>query len=81
MCTINDHFEGSNSSLNYSEITFNPGQLVAVYNITITDDDILEYTENYTLSLSVPEKFTVIGVILGEQMTTTLITIYDNDGK
>ena len=58
---------------------FKPGHFVASSNISIRDDNILEYAEVFNLTLSIPDELMTTGFMLGEN-TTALATIYDDDG-
>ena len=41
---------------------------------------MLEYAEVFNLTLSIPDEYVTMGLMLGET-ATALATIYDNDGK
>ena len=58
------------------DITFPAGETLAVFNVTINDDNIVEDNENFTLSInssSLPN-----GVTVGNQVQ---VTIVDHDSE
>ena len=60
------------------DITFPAGETIAVFNVTINDDNIVEGNENFTLSIdpsSLPN-----GVTIGDPSQTTVILV-DDDSK
>ena len=72
--------QGSNTLPNTTKIMFKARQFVASSNISIIDDNMLEYAEVFNLTLSIPDEYVTMGLMLGET-ATALATIYDNDGK
>ena len=60
------------------DITFPAGETLAVFNVTINDDDIVEGNENFTLSIDLflPPN----GVTIGDPSHTKVI-IVDDDSK
>ena len=74
-------FSGSDYYLlSMAEAMFEPGETTVSVNITIIDDSILEYTELFNLTMTVPNQFMDYGIKLGE-IVVTIIEIYDNDGE
>lgn len=71
--------QGSNFLPNSLKVIFQPKHINASFNISISDDNILEYSEVFNLTLSIPHEVAMMGIILGKRMTTS-VTIYDNDG-
>ena len=65
------------SGLNEVEITFGPAIDSIIYQIPITNDEILEAEESFTVLLSVPS--TERGVVLGQSSATVVIT--DDDSQ
>lgn len=65
------------SGLNEVEITFGPAINFITYQIPITNDEILEAEESFTVLLSAPS--TERGVMLGQSSATVVIT--DDDSK
>ena len=63
-------FTSTSGTLNFAD-----GQDGASFNVPITDDNIAELAESFTVNLSNPTG----GVSLGAQSSAT-VTIYDNDG-
>ena len=59
------------------ELTFGPAIDSVMYQIPITNDEILEAEESFTVSLTVPS--TERGVVLGQPSATVSIT--DDDSK
>ena len=58
------------------DITFPAGETLAVFNVTINDDNIVEGNENFTLSIdpsSLPNGVTVVNPV------QTTVTIVDDD--
>lgn len=66
------------SGLNEVELTFGPAIDSMMYQIPITNDEILEADESFTVSLTVPS--TERGVVLG-QPSATVVGITDDDSK
>ena len=59
------------------DITFPAGETLAIFNVSIIDDNIMEGNENFTLSInssSLPN-----GVAIGDPGHTTVIIIDDDD--
>ena len=65
------------SGLNEVEITFEVANDSMMYQIPITNDEILEAEESFTVVLSAPS--TERGVVLGQSSATVVIT--DDDSK
>ena len=65
------------SGLYEVELTFGPAIDSMMYQIPITNDEILEAEESFTVSLTVPS--TERGVVLGQPSATVSIT--DDDSK
>jgi len=63
---------------NVKNFTFLPGAITSFTDIPITDDPIVEKTENFTLSISIPPQ--LLGVIPGDPSTATGFII-DDDGN
>jgi len=59
---------------------FEPGETTALANISIIDDEVLEYTELFNVTVSISEQFMEYGIMLGEK-SATVVEINDNDGK
>ena len=66
------------SGLNEVELTFGPAIDSMMYQIPITNDEILEAEESFTVSLTVPS--TERGVVVG-QPSATVVGITDDDSK
>ena len=60
-------------------VTFPAGVNVISFNVTITDDNIAELAELFTLDLEIPAASADIGVIKGSPDTAT-VSIMDNEG-
>jgi len=67
-------------TLRMTEAMFKPGDTTASANISVTDDEILEYTEFINVTLSISEQFMEYGIMLGEK-SAAVVEIYDNDGE
>ena len=59
-----------------SELSFTPGSVILCSQFDIIDDDVVEPTESFTVSLSVPGAEAVVGAL---SMAT--VVILDDDGK
>ncbi|XP_065903790.1 adhesion G-protein coupled receptor V1-like [Dysidea avara] len=59
-------------------VTFLPGETTTFISIPITDDTIAEYSENFTLSLSISRAYAARGLMEGDLFSATVI-ITDND--
>ena len=60
------------------DITFPAGETLAVFNVSINDDNIVEGNENFTLSIntsSLPNEVTIGNPV------HTVVTIMDDDSK
>ena len=58
------------------DITFAAGETLAIFNVSINDDSIVENIENFSLSInasSLPNNVTIINPV------QTTVTIVDND--
>lgn len=64
---------------NSKDIVFELGSIMEFLNISITNDNLVEPTENFTLSIQIPPESIGIGIFLG---TTAVVTGYitDDDG-
>ena len=60
-------------------VTFPAGVNVISFNVTITDDNIAELAELFTLDLEIPDASVAMGVIKGSPDTAT-VNIMDDEG-
>lgn len=61
------------------DIVFERGSIREFQNVSINDDNMVEPTENFTLSIQIPQKIVGIGISLGiDAVATGFIT--DDDG-
>lgn len=72
-CTAGVDF--SNSSLS-NEITFFPGEVSRCANVMITDDNVLEVSEIFSVQVSANDS----GVVIGSPSSASVM-ILDNDGR
>ena len=57
------------------DITFPAGETLAVFNVPINDDNIVEENENFTLSINSSS------LLYGVDLIQTTVTIFDDDGE
>jgi len=62
---------------NIYNVTFLPGAITSLIDISVTDDPLAELTENFTISISIPPQ--LLGIIPGDPSTATGFII-DDDG-
>ena len=60
-------------------MTFEAGSLSETISISITDDEIAEYFEHFSLVLEVPQESTDMGVVAKTDFTA-VVNITDDDG-
>ena len=66
---------GDYNSGNYT-VEIPASRSVVSFNVSITDDNVFEGNENFTLSLTVP--LSTEGILVGEPRRTTVIIIDDD---
>ena len=66
---------GSDFTSSPTVVTFLPGETSAQVQVPITDDSILEDTENFSATLSTTDS----NIVFGDD--TAFVTILDNNGK
>jgi len=63
------------------QVLLTPGVISKTVILSITDDDLLESSETFIMFLDLPlPQLTNRGILAGN-VTTTLVTIVDNDGN
>ena len=64
---------------NLLTVTISPGMRITAIRLNITDDDVLELVESFSISLIIPANVSNKGIYPGN-ITSTLVMITDNDG-
>ena len=71
------NLEGADYKSGPYSVTFTAGQTIAVLNISITSDSILENDENFILTINSSSLPNGVSIELGQ----TTVTILDKDGE
>jgi len=66
--------------LSHTNVTFGPNDVSQNVTLLAVDDDIVEYDELLTMSITIPDQLMDIGILLGDVNMTT-INITDNDSE
>ena len=64
---------------NLLTVTISPGMRITAIRLNITDDDMLELVESFSISLIIPANVSTKGIYPGN-ITSALVMITDNDG-
>ena len=64
---------------NVLTVTISPGMRITAIRLNITDDDMLELVESFSISLIIPVNVSTKGIYPGN-ITSALVMITDNDG-
>ena len=64
---------------NLLTVTIRPGMRITAIRLNITDDDMLELTETFKVSLIIPVNVSTKEIYTGN-ITLALVTVTDNDG-
>ena len=64
---------------NLLTVTIRPGMRITAIRLNITDDDMLELTETFKVSLIIPVNVSTKEIYTGN-ITLAFVTVTDNDG-